>query len=92
MPVSRARNLGHTTLRRTSRPGDPMRVFDELPAPVRHWLCQAALPWSPASAKRIWVKARASGLTPEDALARLAQAEAKTLARDKHAMTVAPHS
>ena len=60
-----------------------MDAFDGLPAPVRHWVTQAALPWSPASVRRIWTKSRAKGLSDAEALMSLTQAEARTLARDR---------
>lgn len=78
------RNLGTTSLRRKRRPGDPMRSYDALPAPLRRWLSQAALPWSPASAWRLWMRAQADGLDAQDALQMLARAEARTLARDRY--------
>ncbi|MGC3940856.1 DUF6525 family protein [Roseobacter sp. EG26] len=81
------RNLGSTSLRRKRRSADPMRSYDELPAPLRHWLAQAALPWSPISARRVWSRACAKGLSPEEALSVLSQAEARTLARDRFANT-----
>lgn len=80
------RNLGTTSLRRKRRPGDPMRSYDALPEPLRHWLSQAALPWSPASARRLWTRALAKGLGPQDALAALARAEVRTIARDRHSI------
>lgn len=79
-----SRNLGQSSLRRKRRASDPMTLFDGLPAPLRQWLSEAALPWSPVSAQRIWMRARAKGLTPEETLASLRQAEAQTLARDQH--------
>lgn len=79
------RNLGATTLRRKRRADDPMRSYDALPEPVRHWLSQAALPWSPTSARRLWKNARAKGLSTQDAIQALSRAEAHTLARDRHA-------
>ncbi|MEC9104487.1 MAG: DUF6525 family protein, partial [Pseudomonadota bacterium] len=36
-----------TTLRRRRRPADPMQAYDALPRPLRAWMAQAALPWSP---------------------------------------------
>ncbi len=84
-------NLGQSSLRRRKRAGDPMAVFDSLPAPLRQWLSEAALPWSPVSARRIWVKALAKGLTPEETLLSLKRAEASTLARDK-AVVLRPQS
>lgn len=77
------RNLGQCGLRRKRRKGDPMEAFDGLPAPVRQWVAQAALPWSPASVRRIWSKSRAKGLSDDEALLKLTQAEARTLARDR---------
>jgi hypothetical protein len=77
------RNLGQTSLRCKRRSGDPMAAFDRLPAPVRQWMAQAALPWSPASVRRIWFRLRAKGLSDGEALVSLAQAEARTLARDR---------
>lgn len=59
-----------------------MRAHDRLPAPLRLWLKQAALPWSAASARRIWEReVRRSGV--EGALRRLAAVEAATLARER---------
>ncbi|MGB0607603.1 MAG: DUF6525 family protein [Paracoccaceae bacterium] len=78
-----SRNLGQSSLRRRRRADDPMAAFDSLPAPLRQWLSEAALPWSPASVRRIWSKSLARGLTPEDTLLSLSQAEARTLARDR---------
>ena len=60
-----------------------MATYDGLPTPLRKWLSEAALPWSPASARRIWLKSKAKGLTPEETLLSLSQAEARTLARDR---------
>lgn len=82
MPLHAACNLGSTQLPRTRRAGNPMQEYDRLPAVLRQWLSEAALPWSPASARRIWVKARANGLSVNDALQSLSKAEARTLARD----------
>jgi len=81
------RNLGQSSLRRKRRSSDPMAAFDGLPAPLRQWLSEAALPWSPASARPIWSKSLAKGSTPEEALLSLSQAEAQTLARDTFAIS-----
>lgn len=81
------RNLGATSLRRKNRAADPMRSYDALPVPLRRWLAQANLPWSPASARRVWTRARAKGLDPEDALVALTKAEERTLARDRFAIS-----
>lgn len=80
-------NLGATTLRRRRRATQPMQAYDELPRPLRQWLANAALPWSPVSCKRIWEKARKEGLCPDEALVRLVRAEQKTLMRDKFSGT-----
>ncbi len=85
-----SQNLGETRLRRRRRSADPMRTYDALPAPLRHWLADAALPWSPASAHRVWVRAPARGLSAEATLASLTDAEARLLTRDSlaHANTL----
>ena len=75
-------NLGETRLKRRRRRRDPMRAYDALPPPLRRWLAEAALPWSPASCRRIWKRARARGEPIDAVLARLDRAEAQTLSRD----------
>ncbi len=80
------RNLGQCSLRRKRRPANPMDTFDGLPAPVRQWVAEAALPWSPTSVRRIWSKSRAKGLSDDEALRALTQAEAQTLARDRQSL------
>lgn len=60
-----------------------MRAYDALPPELRRWMAGAALPWSPASCRRIWRKARARGEPIEAVLARLDRAEAACLARDR---------
>ena len=77
-------NLGQSSLQRKRRSGDPMQAYDGLPAPLRQWLSAAALPWSPASARRLWFKLRAKGLAQEEMIALLSEAEARTLAQDRH--------
>lgn len=79
-------NLGESSLCRRRRSGNPMAAFDGLPAPLRRWLSEAALPWSPASVQRIWAKSRARGMSLEDALLSLSEAEARTLARDRQSI------
>jgi len=75
-------NLGQTTLKRRKRQGDAMSAYDTLPTPLRQWLANAALPWSPSSARKIWSKARASGLSEQEALIHLSKCETGMLARD----------
>lgn len=82
------RNLS-TGLRRRRR-ADPMRAYDALPKPLRAWLAQAALPWSPASCRRIWRAARAEGASVHDVLARLDRAEKITLSRDRFSPFATP--
>ncbi|MBB95427.1 MAG: hypothetical protein CML68_12650 [Rhodobacteraceae bacterium] len=75
-------NLGAVRQPRRRRQGCPMQAYDALPEPLRVWLSQAALPWSPASCRRIWRKARARGEGVEDVLARLDRAERHALLRE----------
>lgn len=77
-------NLGQSSLRRKKRSGDPMATYDSLPVPLRQWLSEATLPWSPTSVHRIWQKSQAKGYSPEETLQSLSLAEAQTLARDRH--------
>lgn len=75
------RNL-NTSLRRRQQ-ADPMREFDALPSVLRRWLNEAQLPWSPRSARRVWVRALARhGGDAAAAIASLDRAERKTLSRD----------
>ena len=80
------RNLGETSLRARRRSVDPMHTYDALPTPLRQWLSQAALPWSPVSARKIWRRAQAKGLSADESLALLRRSEVQTLARDKRAV------
>lgn len=61
---------------------DPMRAHDALPAPLRHWATQAALPWSARSLRRAWTRALHATGCPQAALQRLSAAETATLARE----------
>lgn len=79
--MARASNLGATSLRRRVRAEDPMRAFDALPPPLRRWLAEAAMPWSPASCRRLWRRARAQGESVEAILARLDRAQETCLRR-----------
>lgn len=74
-------NLGRTGLRRRARACAPMREFDRLPGPLRRWLAQAALPWSPRSARRIYERELRCCGDARRAIARLSLIEAQTLAR-----------
>lgn len=77
-------NLGATVRRPRRRTTDPMAAFDALPRPLRHWLAQAALPWSPASCRRLWAQAIARGASPADALAHLDRAQTRAMQRERH--------
>lgn len=59
------------------------RLYDALPEPLHRWMAGSALPWSPASCRHIWTKARAEGASPDDILERLDRAERMTLSRDR---------
>lgn len=59
-----------------------MDAHDRLPPALRDWLCRAALPWSSASALRLWRRALAETGDPAAARALLDRAEARMLARD----------
>jgi hypothetical protein len=74
------RNL--TSPRARWRQTNPMRDHDALPAPLRQWAAQAALPWSAQSLRRLWIKSLAATGCPDAALTRLQRAEAATLARE----------
>jgi len=80
-----ARNLrcGFARRRRAVR---GLEDYDRLPPPLRHWLAQAALPWSVRSARQVWRRALAeSGGDVARALARLDAAEARQLSRESGA-------
>lgn len=59
----------------------PMRAHDKLPAALRCWLAQAALPWSARSVLKIWNEAMKAG-GEAAALDRLHRAERATLQRE----------
>lgn len=75
------RNLS-TRLPRRRRSDARMSAFDRLPPELRRWLHGAALPWSAASALRLWRRALAVSGDVAAARARLDAAEARCLARD----------
>ncbi len=58
-----------------------MRAYDALPPELRQWLAAACLPWSPASAKRIWIRAGGTH-NPEATKTRLDAIERAMLKRD----------
>ena len=71
-------NLGETNLRRRKRVGNSMYEFDHLPKQLRKWMNSAILPWSPVSVRRLWCKSINNGLSYEEALHVLDNAEAYT--------------
>ena len=79
---NRRGNLGATRQRMKRRSKDPMDTYDACPAPLRLWLSSAALPWSPASAQRVWRKALAGGADTEGALALLSDVEEQRLSKE----------
>lgn len=74
------RNLSSSRVR--WRNVNPMAAHDRLPPDLRAWAAHAALPWSATSLLCIWQRALRETGCPKAALTRLAQAEAKTLAKD----------
>ncbi|MCF6433016.1 MULTISPECIES: DUF6525 family protein [unclassified Leisingera] len=74
------RNL-NSGLKRRRRAGDPMQAYDALPPGLRRWLASACLPWSPASALKIWNNAGGSK-DPGAAATRLNAAEQSLMRRD----------
>lgn len=68
---------------RLRRKRGSMAQYDSLPPPLRAWLAQAALPWSPHSALRLWQRnLRAAGGDAALACAALSRAEARLIAHD----------
>ncbi|WP_254429813.1 DUF6525 family protein [Ruegeria atlantica] len=74
------RNL-RSQIKRRRRAGSPMEAYDALPADLRKWLAAACLPWSPASALRVWDIVGGSH-DPEEAYSRLNAIEQTMLQRD----------
>lgn len=70
------------SLRRRHRPCS-IEQYDRLPPELRNWLAQAALPWSPVSALRVWTRAMRESAGDTDAvLRRLELIEARMLMKD----------
>lgn len=83
-------NRGATTLRLRRRK-DPMRDFDRLPSELRAWLRQAALPWSPVSAHRVFARVLAITGDRQQALAELDRRASRKVARDAAVVWGASH-
>jgi ribosome-binding ATPase YchF (GTP1/OBG family) len=75
-------NLGHTSLKRKPRRGDPMRDFDLLPTELQTWLASAALPWRPKSVDRVYRRALASTKNRARALDKMNRIERRLIAKD----------
>lgn len=76
-------NCGETGQRLSRRRADAMAAYDRLPADLRAWLQEAALPWSPDSALRAWRRALlASYGNRRKALDRMSELEARKLAEE----------
>ncbi len=73
------RNLATRLPRRAA---SPMSAYDRLPGALRRWLAQAALPWSAASALRLWQRALRDSGCESAALARLEAAQSRLIAQD----------
>ncbi|KIC41201.1 hypothetical protein RA27_11255 [Ruegeria sp. ANG-R] len=58
-----------------------MQAYDALPQGLRHWLASACLPWSPASALKIWDQAGGAA-NPAAAILRLEAVERSMLRQD----------
>ncbi|WP_323781331.1 DUF6525 family protein [Leisingera sp.] len=81
--VTRRGSNARTSLPRSKQSGNPMAAFDQLPADLREWLRQAALPWSPRSALRVWRSAlKKHGGDRTAACAYLSQVELKNLKQE----------
>ncbi len=69
-----------------------MAQYDRLPPPLRAWLAQAALPWSPRSALRLWQRhLRDAGGDTARVCAALSATEARLIARDAARIWGAAH-
>jgi hypothetical protein len=81
--MTRANLSSALSRRRRARPcRDPMAEFDRLPAELRRWLAHAALPWSPHSAHRAYLRALSLLRSGPAALAYLDALQAARLQRD----------
>jgi Family of unknown function (DUF6525) len=63
-----------------------MDEFDRLPLELRRWLANAALPWSAASALRIWRRTLKKTGDSSTAIAHLKVVEQGTLCRETTAV------
>lgn len=84
-------NLGHTTLRRPRRGGNPMRDYDQMPPELRHWLARAILPWRPRSVLKVYERELARTKDRKLALAALDRLQAQRVAKDARGIWGADH-
>lgn len=63
-----------------------MQTYDNLPQPLRRWLAQACLPWSPSSALKIWNRIDGAK-DPVAAIVRLNAVEQAMLQKDSKVWT-----
>lgn len=90
--MRRANLCSALSRRRRLRPArDQMAEFDRLPADLRRWLAGAALPWSPRSAHRAYLRALAEVKASAEALSRLDTLQAARLARDRFGLSAQAH-
>ena len=75
-------NLGRTKLPIRNRRTDSLRDFDKLPHPLREWLRNAILPWSPKSVRRVYHRAFSISGNIDLALAELERIQELQLAKD----------
>ncbi|RBI84904.1 hypothetical protein DRV85_09540 [Rhodosalinus halophilus] len=84
-PPARRRAGGNATRSTLLGPSgrNPLAEYDDLPPPLRAWLAQAAMPWSPRSALKIWQRVlRRSGGDVRRAQQEMTRIEAARLAED----------
>lgn len=85
------RNLGYTSLKRSTRPGNPLNDFDNLPAELRGWLASAVLPWRPKTVHRVYKRTLAKNPDKAAALQTLSVIERRLVARDVQRVWGAGH-
>lgn len=75
-------NRGTTSLKCKRRSATPMSDYDRLPAPLRHWVAKAALPWRAKSVQKAYDKALRRTGHPAQALLELDRLQAGLLTKD----------
>lgn len=77
-----ANNRGRTSLKCKRKNDNPMGAYDRLPADLRHWVAEAALPWRAQSVQKAFDKALKRTGRAELALAELDRIQHKLLTKD----------